>query len=119
MRVQCTALLCSSALLGCTTWQRSAQGLDTSFAPRQSVQLWSVGHAISGHGVRVSGDSVRLVPSWQAPSCDSCARYYSLAHIDSVRTRGAAPVRTGLLAAFLSTLGILAIYAATSGPWFQ
>jgi hypothetical protein len=117
--VSLAALMSFGMALGCSTWRRNAQGIDTSFAPRESVQLWSAGRAISGHGVRVTGDSVRLVPAWQSPGCDSCARHYQRANIDSVRTRVAAPVRTAALATVLSALFILSIYFATSGPWFQ
>jgi hypothetical protein len=82
------------------------------------VQLWSGGRAITVHGVTIRGDSVRAVPRWKPPSCDTCALSYSRAAIDSVRVRVPAPLRTALLATSLIGAAIFAIYVAT-GPWMS
>ena len=105
--------------LGCATWRRQDAGLDEPFAPRQRVEIWSRGRPITVHGVTVRGDSVRVVPHWYSPTCDSCVLYYSRATIDSVRVRVPAPDRTVVLATLIGAITVFGWDLATSGPWFQ
>ncbi len=113
--IACVLLLLAAA--GCTGWRRDSDILNTPVPQRQPLQIWSGKNALVAHGVQVRGDSVRAVPRWRPPECDSCARYYALEAIDSVRVREAAPIRTALLAAVLAAWAILTIgIAGFGGP---
>jgi hypothetical protein len=113
----CLAGICCCGLLSaCTGWRGSASVLDGPIPQRQSLQLWSGGRALTVHGVTVRGDTVRAVPGWRPPTCDTCAVYYSRASIDSVRVRVSAPLRTALLVTSLVVAAIFGIHTA-SGPW--
>jgi hypothetical protein len=111
-------ICCCGLLSACNGWRGSPSALDGPIPQRKSLQIWSGGRAVTVHGVTVRGDSVRAVPGWQPPSCDTCAIYYSRASIDSVRVRVSAPLRTALLVTSLIGAAIFAIYAA-SGPWMS
>ena len=102
---------------GCTTWRRDADILEAPIPNRQPVQIWSGNRALVAHGVQIHGDSVRAVPRWKPPECDSCARYYALTAIDSVRVHHVAPVQTGaLIAVLLALLHMTAGFAGAGGP---
>jgi len=92
--------------------------LDAPLPQRQPVQIWSGGRALTVHGVVVRGDSVRAVPRWKSPTCDTCAILYSRRAIDSVKVKVFSPVRTGLLVSFLLALGVLAI-SMSQVPWMS
>ena len=111
----CLLVLVGSA--GCTGWRRDPDILSTPVPQREPLQIWSGKDALVAHGVEVRGDSVRAVPRWRPPECDSCARFYRLAAIDSVRVREAAPLRTALLVAVLAAWAIVTIgMAGFGGP---
>jgi hypothetical protein len=98
------------ALSACVTWRASSTALTEPSPRRRPLQLWSVGRGSVVHGVVVQGDSVRAVPRWKPPECDSCAVYYSLHAIDSVRVHTPAPIRTTILV----TLLVGSLYLALS-----
>ena len=102
---------------GCTTWRRDADVLRAPIPKRQSVQIWSGNRALVAHGVQVHGDSVRAVPRWKPPECDTCARYFVLPAIDSVRVHRVSTVRTAALVAVLIAWAyVTAGIAGTGGP---
>jgi len=89
---------------GCTTWRRAPGVLDAPLPERYPIQIWTGSHSLIAHGVRLQGDTVRAVPRWKPPACDSCATYFARPAIDSVRVHRFSYVRTGLL---LTTFGVL------------
>lgn len=114
-----TVLWCSLVLSGCGVWRRSPSALDAPLRQRQPVQIWLRDRALTAHGVAVRGDSVRAIPRWKPPTCDSCAVYYARAEIDSVRIRVAAPIRTAILAIPLIAATVVSIVLATNGRWMN
>ena len=96
---------------GCTAWQRDDDVLRTLMPQRMAVEVWSDGHSLAAHGVEVHGDSLRAVPRWKPPDCDSCAKWFVVAAVDSVRVRRVSTVRTVLL---LSVIGAL-VYMGVQG----
>ena len=90
-------------LAGCTAWRRDERALQPPIPNRRPLEIWSGGRSLVAHGVQIHDDSIRVVPRWRPPECDSCVRRYALATIDSVRVRRFSPVRTGVL------LGIFAL----------
>ena len=111
-----SVLLATACLTACGTWRASEAVLQDPIPARKTLQLWSGGRAQSVHGVRVLGDSVRAVPRWRPPECDSCAVYHSRAAIDSVRVRVPVVWRTALLVGTITAAVGFAIYAGR-GPW--
>ena len=99
-----TALLLTLSLTGCTAWRREPAGLAQPFGPRTPVQVFTPGSSLVAHGVRVGPDSVRVVPRWQPPSCDSCAVTFPLAAIDSIRVRRFSPGRTVALGVVIGAI---------------
>ena len=101
----------------CTTWRRDADVLGAPIPARRPVQIWSGNRALVAHGVQVRGDSLRAVPRWKPPGCDTCARYFPLPAIDSVRVRQTSTVRTGaLVAVLLAWVYVTAGIAGAGGP---
>ena len=117
MTANAFAVICCCGLLSaCGAWRGSTSALDGPIPQRQALQIWSQGRVVTVHGVSLRGDSVRAVPRWKSPTCDTCAIYYVRTAIDSVRVREPAPLRTALLVTSLFGAGTFAIYGA-SGPW--
>ena len=100
-------VLVTVALAGCTAWSRDDRALQPPIPTRRPLEIWSGGHSLVAHGVQVYEDSVRAVPRWRPPECDSCLRRYALATIDSVRVRRFSPVRTGILLGLFALLSSL------------
>ena len=113
-------LFALSLLLGlgaCVSWRRDPHALNGPIPRRQPLQIWSGNHPLVVHGVQVRGDSLRAVPRWKPPDCDTCAVFLALPTIDSVRVRRPAPVRTGLLGAVLAVCLFITIgIAGYGGP---
>ena len=106
-----------AVVAGCTTWRRDADVLGAPIPKRRPVQIWSGNRALVAHGVQIHGDSVRAVPRWKAPECDTCARYFALPVIDSVRVHRVSPVRTAaLVAVVIALLHMTAGLAGAGGP---
>ena len=101
------ACFCIFLLTGCTAWRRDDRALQPPIPNRRPLEIWSGGHSLAAHGVQIHGDSVRAVPRWRPPDCDSCVRHYALTAIDSVRVRRFAPVRTAILVGVLALLSYL------------
>jgi len=98
MNVTLTAsALLGLALVNCTSWQRDDAVLSAPVPRREAVEVWSHGHSLAAHGLEVRGDSLRAVPRWKAPDCDSCAHWFALRAVDSVRVRRVSAMRTLLL----------------------
>jgi hypothetical protein len=105
------------SLSSCTVWRAAPAALSAPIPERRAVQVWSGGHSLSAHGVVVRGDSVRAVPRWKPPDCDSCAVYYARTAIDSVRLRAPAPIQTvGLVGAFLALVYFTMRLQGLGGP---
>ena len=101
----------------CTTWRRDDAVLRAPVPERRPVQIWSSGRSLAAHGLLVRGDSLRAVPRWKPPDCDTCARFFALAAIDSARVRRISPVRTAVLLAVLAAWAyVTAGIAGTGGP---
>ena len=96
-----------AVLAGCTVWSRDERALQPPIPNRRPLEIWSGGHSLVAHGVQIRDDSVRAVPRWRPPECDSCVRRYARAAIDSVRVRRFSPVRTGILVGLFALLGYL------------
>lgn len=106
-----------SVLAACGAWRRDGAVLSRPVPQRQPIQIWSGSRAFVTHGVRVQGDSVRAVPRWKPPDCDSCARYFELSAIDSVRTRRVSVTRTAVLASLLASVLYLSVeFSDFGGP---
>jgi hypothetical protein len=102
---------------GCTTWRRDPDALKSPIPQRQPVQIWSDSRALVAHGVEIQGDSIRAVPRWKPPACDTCARFFAISAIDSVRVRHPSPIRTGVLAVVLAAWAYITIgLAGYGGP---
>ena len=72
------------------------------------------GRSVVAHGVERRGDSIRAIPRWRPPTCDSCALWFPLTGIDSVRTRRYSAGRTfGLMG---GAAVALMIYGLTQIP---
>jgi hypothetical protein len=113
IRIALLALLVTA----CTAWRRDASILGASVPERRPVQIWSGGQSLTAHGLEVRGDSLRAVPRWKRPDCDSCARFFALAEIDSTRVRRISPVRTAVLVAVLGAwVYVTAGIAGAGGP---
>ena len=92
-------ILASSVVLlsACTTWRASSEGLEPPIPARERREIWVEGRRIIVHGIQFRNDTVRAVPYWKAPDCDSCAIYWPRAAIDSVRVPEVAPGNTVVL----------------------
>jgi hypothetical protein len=55
------------------------------FKPRQEIEIWRGSQVITLHGVHVFEGSIRGVPLWRPPDCDSCLIAVPLESIDSLR----------------------------------
>lgn len=97
-----TVLLVTMSVTACTTWRRRDDALRRPVPERQHLQLWTGRQGHSLHGVVVRGDSIRAVPRWKPPRCDSCAVLFARAAVDSVRIRVSSPVRTVALLTILA-----------------
>ena len=107
-------LVCLSA---CTTWRRDPDILNRPIPRRQPLQIWSGNRALVAHGVEVQGDSIRAVPRWKPPECDTCAHFFTIPAIDSVRSRHPSPIRTGILVAVLAAWVYITIgFSGYGGP---
>jgi hypothetical protein len=105
------------AVAGCTTWRRDADVLTAPIPNRRPVQIWSGNRALVAHGVQIHDDSVRAVPRWKPPECETCARYLTLRAIDSVRVHRVSAVRTGaLIAVVVGLLYLTAGLGSGGGP---
>jgi hypothetical protein len=101
----------------CTTWRRDPQPFNAAIPHRKPMQIWAAEQALTAHGIEVEGDSIRAVPRWKPPDCDTCAQYFRLADIDSVRVRRPSPFRTALLGAALAAWVYVTIgFAGYGGP---
>jgi predicted small secreted protein len=110
-------LLFGWVLAGCTAWRRDDHALRPPIPQRRPLQIWSGRQSLTTHGVEMRGDSLRAVPRWKPPTCDSCARFYAIAAIDSVRVRRFSAPKTTVLIAVLVALGYLtAGLAGAGGP---
>src|SRR5436190_24203097 len=103
-RLKLAAVLVIVMLAGCTAWSRDDRALEPPIPHRRPLEIWSGGHSLVAHGVQIHDDSIRAVPRWRSPECDSCVRRYALAAIDSVRVRRFSPVRTGILVSIFALL---------------
>jgi hypothetical protein len=110
-------IMLACQLAGCNAWRRDDRALRAPIPTRRPLQIWSGQRGFDVHGVVIRGDSLRAVPRWKPPECDSCARFYALVAIDSTRVRRFSPLRTGVLVAIISTLVVLtAGIAGAGGP---
>ena len=96
-----TLVFLALATGACTTWRRDPNALTVPIPSRRPLQIWSGNTSLVAHGVEVRGDSVRAVPRWRPPECDSCARFFALPAIDSVRIHAISPARTTALGMLL------------------
>ncbi len=105
------ALLAASAAFsaGCQRWQLDPQALSEAQPERRRLEVWSGGQRILAHGVEVVGDSVRVVPYWRPPRCDSCVRWLARSAVDSVRVRTTDDLLTALAAGAGAVLLVLAL----------
>jgi hypothetical protein len=99
-------LLLAIMVSGCTAWRRDDSVLHTTIPQRRPVQVWSQGRALEAHGLEVRSDSLRAVPRWKPPECDSCARFYAVGEVDSLRVRSVSQGRT-VSFAILVAVGVL------------
>jgi hypothetical protein len=96
------AMLLTTSVGACTTWGHKADVLTQPVPERQPLELWTGSQRHWLHGMVVRGDTIRAVPRWKPPGCDSCAILLALADVDSVRVRVASPVRTVALVTSLA-----------------
>jgi hypothetical protein len=107
-------LLVVTCLTSCTAWRLAPDRLDTPVPIREPVEIWSQGRNSIVHGVRLRGDTVRAVPRHRHPECDTCAIFFPLSEIDSVRSRRFSKGRTWGLAG--ASAVILLIYSLSQMP---
>src|SRR5215204_2774334 len=81
---------------------------------RMPLEIWSEGRGAVVHGVQQRGDTVRAVARWRPPECDTCAIFFPLSSIDSVRTRRFSKGRTLGLAG--ASVAVLLIYSLSQMP---
>ncbi|MGH7644422.1 MAG: hypothetical protein ACREMR_02425 [Gemmatimonadales bacterium] len=103
-------VLLTTSLAACTTWRRSVDVFTQPVPERAALQLWRARESHWVHGVAVRGDSIPAVPRWKPPPCDSCAVFFALAEVDSVRVRVPSTPRTVALATFLAGVLFLAVW---------
>ena len=73
------------------------EALPERLPPTSRLEVWSRGTARQLHRVTVTTDSLRGIPWWQAPECDSCWVTLARSDIDSVRIAEFDPQGTGAL----------------------
>lgn len=103
------------ACSGCTSWQVRTGVLTQPLGLRDQVQLCVAGKCRQVHGVRVYGDSVRAVPYFQNPDCDSCAVRFALSDLDAVKTRRIDRDKTIFFGVVMTPI-LLLLYAASQIP---
>ena len=74
-----------AGLSGCAGWLRVTAPSDTTFAPRQQVQVWQGRQARVLHEVHLTPDSLIGVPFNRRADCDSCRVAVPRAAVDSLR----------------------------------
>jgi hypothetical protein len=105
------------AVTACTTWRRRDDVLTQPVPERQHLQLWTGRQGHSLHGVVVRGDSIRAVPRWKPPQCDSCAVVLARVAVDSVRVRVSSPVQTVALLTVLYAFVYIGVqFHGVGGP---
>lgn len=102
------AVLGLSVICGCAGWLRYELPSDTTFAPRQGVQVWKGAQPIVLHAVSVSADSLVGVPYHQPPSCDSCRVTMPRGDVDSLRLGD--PEAGGIVSWAVPLLIVVALY---------
>ena len=110
-----SVLLVTMSVTACTTWRRRDDALTQPVPERQHLQLWTGRQGHSLHGVVVRSDSIRAVPRWKPPQCDSCAVVFARAAVDSVRVRVSSPVRTVALLTVLCAFVYIGSQAGRAG----
>ena len=76
-------LLAQSA---CGAGWRQPQSLPIGpLAPHQQAQVFSHGHAVQWHAVRVDADTVSGIPFTRPVDCDSCRERLARSEVDSIR----------------------------------
>lgn len=70
----------------CSKWSR-VEILPVPLAERQQIELWTGRANERVHGVLIHDDSLFGIPTWQAPSCVECGRWYMISRMDSIRVR--------------------------------
>lgn len=99
-------------LAGCNGWggARPVSAIPTPVAATDRLQVWSHGEAHELHAVSITTDSLRGIPWWNPPECDSCRVTLARADIDSVRVRGSDGGNTGVLALLLVPVVFVAYF---------
>ena len=79
-------LVLALSVAGCAVgWKPITLDPQTSYKPRDEVQVWMHGQAQRWHGIRVDSNTVSGVPNTRPPECDSCRISVPRMAIDSVR----------------------------------
>ena len=89
-------LLIGVTASGCQRWHLDSEVVTRPLSERHRLEIWTATGRHEVHGVRLQGDSVRAVPYWRPPSCDSCALYFPRSTIDSIRVQKVDQFRTGV-----------------------
>lgn len=89
-------------LTGCHYWLNDPAALTQPIPERDRVEIWTRGQSYEAHGVRTRGDSLRFVPYWRPPDCDSCATILPLAAVDSIRVQRPDETRTAITAVLVT-----------------
>jgi hypothetical protein len=103
------AVLAVSLICGCAGWVRYELPSDTTFAPRQGVQVWKGATPLVLHAVSVSADSLLGVPYHKPPSCDSCRVTMRRSDVDSLRLGN--PEGGGIVSWAVPLLIVFALYS--------
>jgi len=105
------ALLIGMTAMGCQRWRVDSQATAQPVPERRRFEIWMGRQSQVVHGVQVRGDSIRAVPYWRPPACDSCAVYFQRAAIDSIRVQKVDNLRTGLAVGLATAMMVV-------GYWF-
>ncbi len=96
------------ALAACQSWgnSRSLDALPEQPAERDRYELWAAGQPHELHALKMDGDTIRGVPWWKDPKCDSCQVAIARVSVDSVRVRTFDGGETGILVSLLILISI-------------
>ena len=110
------ALGLALSMNGCTGWYAHPNLLLDPIPVDDQVRLCAHGHCRQVHAVTFSGDSVRAVPYFQAPECDSCALHFARTEIDSVQTRGFNSSATAFVLVITVPIAAVLVYVSATFP---
>lgn len=99
-------------IVACSSFSRGTpvDQLPTPLPERDRVEVWSGGASRQLHAVSLDADTLRGVPWWMDPHCDSCRVAIPRAAVDSVRTLHYASGETGAFLLILAPIIAIALF---------